>query len=67
MPRSKRVRRPGTCGACGRRWADDDPVLLTRSGDITCSDHRHIFVPEAVVAEGTYRQVRAEARRRAAP
>lgn len=62
MSRNPRIRRPGTCGACGRVWTDDDPVLLTRSGEITCAGHRHIFVPEAVVAEGPYRQIRTRAR-----
>lgn len=62
MSRNSRIRKPGTCGACGQAWTDDDPVLLTRSGDISCVSHRHLFVPEAVVAEGPYGQIRTQAR-----
>jgi hypothetical protein len=53
---------PESAEYAGRRWQRDDLVILTRSGDISCESHRDIFGPEAVVAVGTYYEIRAQQR-----
>lgn len=58
--RAKRLRQPGTCFACHHRFSGCDHVIRTRTGDVLCARHRHMFVPEAVVASGEYRKIRYE-------
>jgi hypothetical protein len=57
MSSNPRIRKPGHC-PCGRKWEDDDQVIVTRSGQIACVSERYVFVPEAIISEGSYSEMK---------
>jgi hypothetical protein len=58
MASPRRLVHPGTCPACGHRFADTDQVLRTTSNQVLCERHRSMLVPAAIAAVGPYADLR---------
>ncbi len=58
--RAEAVLKPNQCGTCRAVFRPETQVILTRSGTVTCATHRAIFVPESIVAEGPWSEIRTQ-------
>ncbi len=52
--------KPNQCGTCRAMYRPETPVILTRGGTVVCATHRAIFVPESIVAEGPWSEIRTQ-------
>lgn len=54
MRKAARITKPGHCPGCGKKFEPETRVIRTDHGWVSCEEHAHVFVPEAIVFRGRY-------------